>query len=292
MPHPPLIDLKSQGIGDVVVAAWLCHSARAANIDIRLNPRRFEDLARRMGLSGEITSDEGDDWSRTREVGLRYENKRAAKPGATRLGLWCDSIGLPRLEPVRPPYEVLADEAQWAERQWGVGESDGRQPRVLVFPDAAWEIRRWPVAYHIDVSNELRRRGWLVGAAAQSRDSVRDLGSVRWWGQSLARVMALAHAADCVIASDSGPAHFSGLVGTHTVAICGPTLGPLVFAHDSCVSTVAIDAETMSCVGCHFQAGRGYRKACDRACQALLRLPPDVVIDHVESLEQVRPQPA
>ena len=137
-PSPPLIDLRSQGIGDLIVAAWICHGARKVAATVHVNARAHKGLAIRLGLDTELVETESDDWSRTADVGLRHENKHAAA-GLTRVGLWCQSVGLPVIEPVRPPYEVTSEEREWAEQQWGWGEAGGGPQQAGV---GGWGVAR------------------------------------------------------------------------------------------------------------------------------------------------------
>jgi len=59
-----IIDLHGKGIGDVVVACWLLHSARQAGESLQINPRGRKDVCRLFALEpDEITERETANWA-------------------------------------------------------------------------------------------------------------------------------------------------------------------------------------------------------------------------------------
>lgn len=281
----PLIDLQDGGIGDVVLACWIAHSAAAAGLSVRVNPRQRHAVARMLGIGRTLTDEEGLNWTRTEGIGLRYEYRQVRSGREPRFDLWCRSIGLPALTIRRPDYVEAPADAAWADAQWrDFGAEDGK-PRILIFPEVAWLVRQWPLAYFIDLGTALQARGCLVALAAPGSDDVKAMG-FRWLaGHSLTRIAALMHRATLVVANDSGPAHLAGAVGTPTLALCGPTDGAVVFAHDGNIRPLAIDRALLGCVGCHFDAARGYRFACKAGgCQALMKLDPPAALREAEAL--------
>jgi hypothetical protein len=277
-----LIDVRQNGIGDVVVACWIVHSAAAIGASVRVNPRNHAELARLLGVSGEsLTSEEASDWSQTLGIGHQFEYEQVNVQPLSRFDAWSRSLGLPGLVPVRPPYLEAEEDARWADDQWAkVGR--GGAPRVLIFPDAAWSMRAWPKAYFVDLAEGLVRAGFAVAAMAAAPSAV-DYMPCHWWGGfRLGAVAAMAARAQIAVANDSGPAHLASAIGTRTLALSGPTDPSIVFAHEPNVHGIAIDARTLPCVTCHFSANRGYRHACEvGGCQALMRLDPGVVIERV-----------
>jgi hypothetical protein len=281
--HAPLIDVRQNGIGDVVVACWIVHSAAAAARRVRLNPRAHWALARLLDVPGDcVTEEEASDWSQTLGLGHQFEYEQVSLKPMSRFDAWSQSLGLPGLAALRPPYREASEDGAWADEQWEQVETDADTPRVLLFPDVAWSMRGWPKAYFIDLAIALTNAGYAVAAMAAEQPAVEYM-PCRWWsGFSLGRVAAMAVRATVAVANDSGPAHLASTVGTHTIAICGPTDPALVFAHDRNVEPVTLDARALACVGCHFSARRGYRHACEvGGCQALMRLDPLVVEQRV-----------
>jgi glycosyl transferase family 9 (putative heptosyltransferase) len=275
--HRPTIDLQHNGIGDVVVACWIVHSASAVDERVRLNPRDHRPLARLLGVDdSSLTTEAAPDWSTTPGIGHQLEYRLTGAAARTsRFDAWCRSLHLPALTPVRPPYGELADDGWWAAEQWAKVDVEPARPRVLLFPDAAWPIRTWPKAYFIDLASALTGFGYAVAAMASSHATVEQM-PCRWWsGFSLGRTAAMARRATVVVANESGPAHLAAAIGTRTIAICGPTDPRVVFAHEPNVEAAALDTRALPCVGCHFSNEKGYRFACDAGgCQALMRLDP------------------
>ena len=289
-----VIDMRDKGIGDLVVACWLSHSARAAGMMVQINPRGRNVLCALLGVSPpELTDAESDNWAKTEGLGHQYEYARAARDAAVpRFQAWAESLGMAGIAPVRPPYvEALAD-ANWAEQAWRVSDESG-QLRVAITPEAAWLIRRWPPAYYIDLATKLKAKGAAVIMIGANKTALANLGS-RWFaGFPLNRVAALLARADLVIGNDSGPAHLAGTIGVPTFVVTGPTNGTLVFDHDPNVQWVGLPSGRLHCHPCHFAVARGYRDACKvGGCQALMTLTPDAVFDwlwpHVERIRDGR----
>lgn len=277
----PLIDMHDKGIGDVVVACWLVHSAQQAGRSLFLNPRGRDAICAMFGVTPPaLCNTEAANWAKTDGIGHRHEYALVA--GGTprpRFASWAASLGLDGLSPVRPPYVEAADDAAWAEKEWHASADPG-QLRVLIFPEAAWLIRRWPAAYFIDIATALKAKGAATIMVGSSKDSVKPMGS-RWYaGFPLTKVAALIARADIVIANDSGPAHLAGTIGTPTFVLAGPTDGKLVFAHDRNVRCLGLPPGRLPCHPCHFAVERGYRDACKvGGCQALMTLTPDTAFD-------------
>jgi len=277
-----MIDVRQNGIGDIVVACWIVHSAAAIGERVRLNPRNHRTVATVLGVPDDcLTRDEAADWSQTLGIGHQFEYRQVDIAPMSRFDAWSYSLGLPGLRPVRPPYRETPEDAAWAEEQWhkvARVESDADAPRVLLFPDAAYSLRVWPRAYFIDLASQLEARGFAVAAMAATQAAV-DFMPCRWWsGFTLAQTAAMAARATVVVANDSGPSHLASAVGTRTVAICGPTDPAIVFAHEPNVYGATFGRAALPCVPCHFSGARGYRHACESGgCQGLMRLDPSEI---------------
>jgi hypothetical protein len=271
----PVIDVRNYGIGDVVVACWIAHSARAAGRQVHIRTYGRREVAALLGVpAGCLTTAEPAFAPLVPGV-TDAEFRPPPAPPITRFDAWCEGLGLPRLRPVRPPYCELPADAGWAERQWQVVDASGTKTRVLIFPEAAWATRMWPRAYFIDLASELAGLGYAVAAMAGSQEAVNQLPCHWWGGFTVRQAAAMCRRAHLVVANDSGPAHLAAALGTATIAICGPSDPDIVFAHEPNVTAVQIDPGLMPCVGCHFSGYRGYRHACDvGGCQALMRLDP------------------
>ena len=279
-----MIDVRQNGIGDVVVACWIVHSAAAVSRRVRLNARSHRALATLLGVPDDcLTCDEAADWSQTLGIGHQFEYEQVHTAPLSRFDAWTRSLDLAGLAAVRPPYNETAGDAEWAEREWSKVEGHPGAPRVLIFPDAAWAMRAWPKAYFIDLAADLVRRGYAVAAMAGTQAAV-EFMPCRWWsGFPLAKTAAMAARATVAVANDSGPAHLASTIGTPTVAICGPTDPAIVFAHDPNVYAATVSPADLACVRCHFSGTRGYRHACEvGGCQGLMRLDPVQVREAVE----------
>lgn len=280
MADAPIIDIRQNGIGDVVVACWIVHSARAAGHLVRLNARSQHDVARLFGVPDDsLTSTEATDWAATAGVGhqLEYHLAAVGRP-ASRFDVWATSLNLRGLTPVRPPYVERSEDGDWAAAQWRTISDESARPRVLLFPEAAWPVRTWPRAYFIDLASALASLGYAVAAVGASEDAVAFMPCHWWGGFTVRQAAAMARRATVVVGNESGPAHVASALGATTVAICGPTDPRLVFAHEPNVIAAAIDRDALPCIACHFSAAAGYRSACDvGGCQGLMRFEPSRV---------------
>jgi ADP-heptose:LPS heptosyltransferase len=164
-------------------------------------------------------------------------------------------------------------------------DSSDKLPRVAMFPGAAWRVRSWPIAYYIDLAENLKSTGIAVIGLGAKESDVQGFPGFWWWGLPISKVAAMIRRADLVVANDSGPAHLSGAIGVKTLAICGPTKGRLVFGHDENIFPVTLNSRALECTGCHFSPIFGFRDACRfGGCQALMRLVPDAVIPALRRL--------
>ena len=278
----PIIDVRNNGLGDVVVACWIVHSALAIDRLVRVNTYRRRDAAVLFGVPAECLTFIEPVHSPLMPGLGDLEYRLANTTPISRFDAWCESLSLPRIDPVRPPYLEAAADGDWADRQWCTVDPTGEKTRVLIFPEAAWSTRMWPQAYFIDVANELASLGYAVATMAETQKAVEQMPCHWWGGFSVRQGAAMCKRAHLVVANDSGPAHLASVLGTRTIAICGPTEPAVVFAHEPNVHAVRIERDTLSCVGCHFSGNRGYRHACDAGgCQALMRLDPVTVASQI-----------
>lgn len=282
------MDFPTQGIGDIVLACWILNSIRdtASSVQLKLNPRGYKVVPEILGIDAAFITDEsGADFSETAGLGHLFEFEQVANgqpAGKSRFHHWCESLGLGIVEPRRPNYAGDAEALNWAREEWR-GITDGQpKKRILIFPKTAWLVRQWPKAYFMDIVDILQKHGYAVAAMGSTSQDVDYMNCKWYYGFDLSRVSAMMALSDYVIGCDSGPAHLSGALGKHTLAICGPTQGSVVFGHDPCVETIALDPSVLDCVGCHFSPAKSYRSACGvGGCQALMRLSPEIVLQSV-----------
>jgi hypothetical protein len=79
MGEPPLIDVRQNGIGDIVTACWIVYSAAAIGARVRLNARDHVALARLLSIPEEsLTREEAADWSQTIAIGHQFEYAQVA----------------------------------------------------------------------------------------------------------------------------------------------------------------------------------------------------------------------
>ena len=287
-PNRPIIDIQNKGIGDVVVACWLIHSAKAIGEQLRLNPRGRQAICHMFDVDEPyLTTATGNNWAKTDGLGHRYEYALAANDTAkARFHAWAESLGLSNLSAVRPPYHETAQDGAWAEQAWSAVATEN-QIKVAIFPDVAWLIRRWPVAYFMDLATSLKELDAAVIMVGPTKENINNLGC-RWYaGYTLEKTTALMARADIVIGNDSGPAHLAGTIGTSTFVFTGPTNGQLVFSHDANVHCLALPTGQLDCHPCHFSVARGYRGACKiGGCRALLTLTPNLISEQICSAIQ------
>ncbi len=266
------------GLGDVVLGCWIVESAKASGISIHLNPGTHLLLPSLLGAHpDQLTTRQGPLGPGGDSFYHHYEYKLMRQAYTTRFACWCQLLGVPQLNPVRPPYIEKPEDTAWATGEWHKIDPSHSKPRIILFPDTAWTVRKWPDAYYIDVANELKNRGYAVAAMAATEAKVSFMPCHWWYGFPINQVAAMIRQADVVISNDSGPAHLAGTIGTPTIAICGPTHGQVVFGHDD--NIYPISSAVTPCVGCHFSEQRGYRYACDYGgCQALMQLDSKAVL--------------
>lgn len=277
------MDVRHSGIGDAVVACWVVHSARAVNRLVQISAGNLVPVTTLLSVPSACVLPDEDIVGAMRPNLGHFERApdRAGRP-MSGFDVLCRNLGLSRLMPVRPPYFEAEADGDWADAQWRSIDPDASRPRVLVFPEAAWPLRVWPLAYFIDLANELMRLGYAVAALSGSQNGVRHMPCHWWGGFTVAQAAAMCRRAHLVVANESGPAHLAAAVGAPAVAICGATDPNIIFGHEPNVHGIRMDAATLPCVGCHFSAERGYRHACDvGGCQALMRLDPTRVTGDV-----------
>ena len=131
-------------------------------------------------------------------------------------------FALPHLEPTATARAAADDFLRTAIR--------GTGPLVVVHPGAGKLPNLWPVEHFAATLAVLRRdldarivategpRDAPIVAALRAR-----IPDMAHWSASLGATMGLLHAADVVLANDTGIAHVAGALGRPTVVVFGPT---------------------------------------------------------------------
>lgn len=213
---------------------------------------------------------------------LKYENE-VDKGRTPRAKLW--SSRLPFHPPVIAPTPVIS-EAAMLKATAVVNELKGDKPLVLLFPFAEWNPRQWPLNYWLDLAWTLNHHGVKTLALANA-EREHLMKTFPYYNATLSwvEVMGVMSLSEMVVSNDSGPAHLGGVMNVDTLALVGPTTN--TFGHAKSVEEVKTGL--LECVGCHFDAKRGFRAGCDVACQALMLTLPEAVTTLI--LERLRRSP-
>lgn len=264
-----VIENICHGIGDAVVYSWLMHSARAAGIEVYLNPQRSLPAFDIFSIP--------DEW-RTTRPGPKEHPPKGVVGQVGWLRSWLRGYGVGDIPFVRPPAKPdHPSVAAWADNQWqGRDEathSTGR--RVLIFPEVVWKPREWPPIYYSILARDLIAAGYnpivMTSGWADAHIYPWAIGGV-----TLYDMVALMRRADIIVGNDSGPCHFAGTLDKPFLALTGPS--PKEFFEHMPSVTMLTAADRVPCTGCNFEWGAGYHKRCDVACASLLHLTPDRVL--------------
>ena len=280
-PGSIVFDCTEGGIGDIVVHLWHAAGYAAAGqpCSFYTPPEKVRDGAREIiRLFGGTLTDHNPEDSYIvggDSLGNRFEY-RYTKGEGTRHEVWASQYPN-NPKPTQPPINLLTSEVEKAKAELQEPRFKGK-PCVLLFPFADWSARMWPLAYWLDLAYQLEARGIATRTMAPS-NRVEDIKPFPLWevGASWNRIAACMSVANLVIGNDSGAAHVSATLKRPTIAIMGATRN--VFSYYPTAVEVSLPQEILSCSGCHFQGSRGFRKACDKACRALMLLPPEQITE-------------
>lgn len=270
-------DATRGGLGDICVAAWCMRGYERMGVDAAFGPVRNAKgtLAQCLGVRidpsprpSELQIPLGNNFP-PYAYELRIDGGR--RP---RLAVWAEQLPF-RPTPMKPHLSVPPCGAAWARDDLREHRCPNGEPLVVLFPSTSgYPAREWPDAHWFDLATMLAEAGCGVAimVEANNKQDAKFYRQMVYWGFSIKKVIGAIDEADLVIAADTGPAHIAGCADTPCLALTGPTRD--VFAHYDSVQEVAVSDEVIPCVGCHFQGSRGFRPACERGCQALMRLTP------------------
>jgi hypothetical protein len=231
-----------------------------------------------------------DDWSTVGEWFIRLFTHRlisldedwakhpAHKTLYTRHHGMCDAAGisiddLPKDIGLAPGKEV----ADWGKGQF-VGDEMKGKPIVCLAPFSTSNQRNWPLHHWIDLAEMLTKAGsfvYFVDGPDQER--TKFVPYLRYWGWSPEHLVALFQKTNLVIGNDSSMAHLGGVTRRPTIAICSTSPGKIVYGWYDTVRVVQSEA---ACSGCNWFSSRGYRNACNDACEAMWDMKPGIVLGH------------
>jgi hypothetical protein len=126
----------------------------------------------------------------------------------------------------------------------GIAGAKTRGHEIVIHPGAGSPAKRWPVESFVELATRLKQSGrrlrFVIGEVEQDRWPAAEIERLET-AAPVHRTATLVELADVLstaavfVGNDSGPGHLSGMLGTPTVSIFGPTdpakwkpLGPAV----------------------------------------------------------------
>jgi ADP-heptose:LPS heptosyltransferase len=161
-----------------------------------------------------------------------------------------------------------------------------RAPYIVLAPFATRINRTWEAHHWMLLARELRAAGYHVIAldAPDQPERCKSIGVDYYWGQTPTWVGNVCHHAALVISGDSGIAHIAGLLGAPTLVLLTQQLPKTYYS----LTANQFVVPEQRCVGCRFQADRGYEPKCDYGCWALQSLSPRTVAERALRMLQSR----
>lgn len=258
-------DTRAGGIGDMVTLAWLAEGYKAAGISCFFDNTEVKPGHREVleVLGQTLTSAP---CSIPMQSLYHYE-VNVTRGTVPRVEAWA------RLLPDRP----TARRPQLLRSQDVNDGLEFARDAVVLFPNATWRPREWPQAHWLDLAWLLKERGFKVVGLSSDGGTVKRMPhyavGMNWRWLAGACVGAAA-----VVGNDSGPVHVAATVNPGgTVMLAGPTRNVVAsYGAEEWGGPRACDA-------CYFEAGRGFRAACDEQCRSLMELTPEVVCARIEA---------
>ena len=277
-----IMDFQNNGMGDVVLGCWIVNSALAMGEEVLINPRKYFKVAELLSIPGHlVTSRSGGNWTQLRERGFVHELEQAHINPKSRFEFWAESLDLPGLKPVRPEARIDKGMEQWAEDEWAKFSVYENAPRVVIFPEATRETRKWPTMHWLGLVEEMRDKYTICVMTTDWR-AAQPFDCFRYWGQPFHSLAAMVASADLVLSADSGAAHLASTLKVPVFSPFGPTIADVVFGHEPYAFPITTDQ--IGCVGCNFSQEMGYKSHCNHGCLALHLLSPKEVLKKIEDV--------
>lgn len=201
------------------------------------------------------------------------EDKLAKDIGLTRMSLIAKRFGVETcfdFKPLTPP-DVHAEHVKNFDNFF----FDKRKSPIVVICAAANQLcRKWQIDNFVWLAHDLMLLGYRVvffGDIPNGYEmKLLKMNVMAFPKIPEDKLVSMIQAADMFIGNDSGLTHVAGLVGTKALAICGMSIGEVVFKDYASVTTLQAEK---SCSGCLLEAAHGWKGACNLACRALLETP-------------------
>jgi len=258
------------GLGDLVCFAWLGQGMKQAGIESSFFATGEQaEVLKLFGMTvtedatGAVFTNSGYETAVKENSPLNYLQWIAHHLGVTE-------------KPARP--KMNADSLN---REMGRNASGD----VLIFPHGIWSPRVWPKSYFSELGLLLVREGYKVRFVMKERDYAFFMPFHCIVGKPWPFIASAVQASKLVIGNDSGPAHFSGTIGTRTISIQGPTQGKRIYGHIPEVTP--FEKASLPCAGCHCLQkpdGSGWRASCEIGCHQLYRTFPEEVFEMAVSI--------
>ncbi len=266
------------GLGDVVCFAWLGEGIKAAGEQISFYASGWH--AEVLKLFRQPITDDETDAVFTNEG---YETAVKLNSPLNYLQWIAHHLGITH-EPKRP--KILCDPMNRELGKKAAGD-------VLIFPHGVWTPRVWPKNYFVELASLLTNQGYKVRLVMKERDYAFFMPFHCIIGKPWPFIASAIQNSRLVIGNDSGPAHFSGTIGTPTISIHGPTQGARIYGHIP--EVMPFEAKTLECAGCHCLTRKDsvwadYRTSCESGCHQLYRTFPEEVFEAAQSVLKGRAQ--
>ena len=196
----------------------------------------------------------------------RDVDRLAAEFGWDRQQVWAEELGL---TPAPATPIIGADAMQWARTTHT--QLAGGKKVVWLSPYCNRPAWCWPAERWVELGSALQTAGYTVVATHLSTEPAFQFAGTTMPDVPPERTAALFSLADLIISHDAGLAHLAGFLGVPTIALCGPTLGPVVFGCYPSVRTIQAPGE---CCGCVSAA----QQICAGGCGMLRNLATDTVL--------------
>ncbi len=254
------------GLGDVVCFAWLGEGIRQAGKDVEFfaSAGMHADVLKLFGMPISSSSKDAVFTNKGYETAVKINSP------LNYLQWIAQHLGIEET-PKRPTARLEATDREYGRRAAG---------DVLIFPHGVWGPRVWPKSYFVELGLLLCRAGYKIRFVMKERDYAFFMPFHCIVNKSWGFIASTVKASRLVIGNDSGPAHFSGTLGTKTIAIHGPTQGARIYGH--LPEVTSIEKKAIGCGGCHClpkEDGSAWRVSCEVGCHELYRTFPEEVFE-------------